>query len=160
MTTIKSIKAREVLDSRGNPTVEVDVLLVSGIVGRAIVPSGASTGAKEALELRDQDGTRFLGKGVLKAIENIHNVLGPALHGQDVTNQTEIDRILLDCDGTENKSSLGANSILGVSMAVAQAAALEQQIPLYKHINGLFGEPSLSMPCSNDEYFKWRSSQK
>src|SRR5215831_11088245 len=134
---IKDIKAREVLDSRGNPTVEVDCVLLSGARGRAIVPSGASTGEHEALELRDGDKKRYLGKGVLKAVANVNNVIAPALLGQDATLQSHIDQLMLTMDGTKNKSKLGANAILGVSMAVARAAAESHGLPLYRYIGGV-----------------------
>lgn len=130
---IIEIKAREILDSRGNPTVEVDVYLESGIMGRAAVPSGASTGMREALELRDKD-SRYLGKGVLKAVHNVNEIIKPALIGKDALNQKEIDTIMIDLDGTENKSKLGANAILGVSMAVLRAAANYKGEPVYKYI--------------------------
>lgn len=133
---ICDIIAREILDSRGNPTIEVDVMLHSGAFGRASVPSGASTGAHEALELRDGDPKRYSGKGVLKAVSNVNNIIAPELIGLDALNQREIDRVLLELDGTPNKSKLGANAILGVSLAVAKAAADYLQIPLYKYIGG------------------------
>ena len=133
MSKIKDIVAREILDSRGNPTVEVDVYLESGIMGRAAVPSGASTGMREALELRDKDN-RYLGKGVLKAVHNVNEIIKPALIGKDALNQKEIDTIMIDLDGTENKSKLGANAILGVSMAVLRAAANYKGEPVYKYI--------------------------
>ena len=133
MSKIKDIVAREILDSRGNPTVEVDVYLESGIMGRAAVPSGASTGMREALELRDKD-SRYLGKGVLKAVHNVNEIIKPALIGKDALNQKEIDTIMIDLDGTENKSKLGANAILGVSMAVLRAAANYKGEPVYKYI--------------------------
>ena len=133
MSKIKDIVAREILDSRGNPTVEVDVYLESGIMGRAAVPSGASTGMREALELRDKDN-RYLGKGVLKAVHNVNEIIKPALIGKDALNQREIDTIMIDLDGTENKSKLGANAILGVSMAVLRAAANYKNEPVYKYI--------------------------
>ena len=123
MSTIYEIDAREILDSRGNPTVEVDVILSDGSLGRAAVPSGASTGENEALELRDGRAKRYLGKGVTKAVNNIVKKIGPALQGVDATDQLEVDRIMLDMDGTETKSKLGANAILGVSMATAKAAS-------------------------------------
>src|SRR5438309_11502219 len=123
MTNIGEIVARQVLDSRGNPTVEAEVRLVSGTVGRAIVPSGASTGEHEALELRDGDAKRYLGKGVLKAVQNVETVLGPAIVGMDALDQSAIDKVLLQADGTPAKSKLGANALLGASMAVARAAA-------------------------------------
>ncbi len=134
MCKIKDIKAREVLDSRGNPTVEVDVILENGVLGRAIVPSGASTGEREALELRDQDANRYNGKGVLKAVENVNTILRDALIGYDVTEQEEIDNKMLALDGTKTKSKLGANAILGVSMAVLKAAALYHNKPLYSYV--------------------------
>src|SRR5215813_14171573 len=134
---IEKIKAREVLDSRGNPTVEVDCVLDNGVLGRSIVPSGASTGEHEALELRDGDKKRYLGKGVLKAVGNVNDVIGPALAGQDPTLQSRIDQIMLGMDGTKNKSKLGANAMLGVSMAVARAAAQAHGLPLYRYIGGV-----------------------
>ena len=134
---IQTIKAREVLDSRGNPTVEVDVVLETGIRGRSIVPSGASTGEHEALELRDGDKKRYLGKGVTKAVANVNNVIGPALRGQDATLQSRIDQIMIALDGTRNKGKLGANAILGVSMAVARAAAEAHDLSLYRYIGGV-----------------------
>ncbi len=133
MSKIKDIIAREILDSRGNPTVEVDVYLENGTMGRAAVPSGASTGMREALELRDKDD-RYLGKGVLKAVNNVNEIIKPALIGKDALNQREIDTIMIDLDGTENKSKLGANAILGVSMAVLRAAANYKNEPVYKYI--------------------------
>ena len=137
MAKIEALKAREVLDSRGNPTVQVDCYLDNGVVGRATVPSGASTGSREALELRDNDPKRYLGKGVLKAIENVNGVIADRLKGHDALKQAEIDRILIELDGTENKSCLGANAILGVSMAVARAAAISLGIPLYRYLGGV-----------------------
>lgn len=134
MGKIKKIIAREILDSRGNPTIEVDVLLESGVLGRASVPSGASTGSREALELRDNDSTRYIGKGVLKAVNNVNNIISKELIGKESTNQKEIDHIMLQLDGTENKSVLGANAILGVSIAVLKASALEKNIPLSVYI--------------------------
>ena len=134
---IQSIRAREVLDSRGNPTVEVDCVLEAGFRGRAIVPSGASTGEHEALELRDGDKKRYLGKGVIKAVRNVNEVIAPALAGQDATLQSHIDAMMLAMDGTKNKAKLGANAILGVSMAVARAAAKAHQLPLYRYIGGV-----------------------
>ncbi|MGN0028389.1 MAG: phosphopyruvate hydratase [Marinilabiliaceae bacterium] len=133
---IEKIWAREILDSRGNPTVEVDVTLDNGVLGRAAVPSGASTGENEALELRDGDKSRFLGKGVQKAVNNVNTVIAPALKGYNVLNQREIDNKMLALDGTPTKSKLGANAILGVSLAVAQAAAKALNIPLYRYIGG------------------------
>lgn len=136
MTHIVDIKGREVLDSRGNPTVEVDVILENGIMGRAAVPSGASTGEHEALELRDGDKSRYQGKGVLNAVDNVNTVIADALLGIDVTEQTTIDRILIELDGTKTKSNLGANALLGVSLACAKAAANILEIPLYRYIGG------------------------
>jgi len=136
MSYISDIRAREVLDSRGNPTIEVEVILEDGIVGRAMVPSGASTGENEAIELRDGDKDRFLGKGVLKAVENVHNIIFPELEGVDVTEQAYIDATMIEIDGTKNKSRLGANAMLGVSMACAHAAAATLGMPLYRYIGG------------------------
>jgi enolase len=133
MSIIKDVKAREILDSRGNPTVEVDVICDDGSFGRADVPSGASTGINEALELRDKD-SRYMGKGVLKAVRNVNEIIRPKLIGMDVTKQREIDNIMLELDGTENKSNLGANAMLGVSLAVLKAAADSKGLPLYKYI--------------------------
>ncbi len=133
MTKIKNIKAREILDSRGNPTVEVDVLLENGIKATASVPSGASTGQREALELRDGDN-RYMGKGVLKAVNNVNNIIAPELLGKEANNQKKIDQLMIELDGTETKSKLGANAILGVSMAILKAAALDKGLPLYKYI--------------------------
>lgn len=133
---IKSIKAREILDSRGNPTVEVDVILESGILGRAAVPSGASTGEHEAIELRDGDKSRYMGKGTLNAVKNVNKEIAPALIGKDPLKQSAIDKFMIQIDGTENKARLGANAILGVSLAVAKAAAQVMKLPLYKYICG------------------------
>jgi len=148
MTMIEAITAREVLDSRGNPTVEVEVLLESGALGRAMVPSGASTGEHEALELRDGDKARYLGKGVLKAVENVNEEIAPELLGLDATEQTTIDQIMLDLDGTPTKSKLGANAILGVSLAVARAAAETLGLPLYQYIGGVNAK-TLPVPMMN-----------
>ncbi|EKE01814.1 MAG: hypothetical protein ACD_21C00048G0002 [uncultured bacterium] len=134
--TISDIKAREILDSRGNPTVEADVILSSGVIGRACVPSGASTGSREALELRDGDAKRYLGKGVLKAVGHVNNELREALLGADPTKQAELDQLMIKLDGTENKSKFGANAILAVSMAIARAAANEAGLPLYRYLGG------------------------
>ena len=136
MSKIEKIVAREILDSRGNPTVEVDVFLESGVMGRASVPSGASTGENEAIELRDGDKKRFLGKGVLKAVGNVNTILGPALIGVSALQQRAIDKLMIQLDGTKTKSNLGANAILGVSLAVAKAAAEYLEIPLYRYIGG------------------------
>lgn len=137
MSTMVDVFARELLDSRGNPTVEVEVILEDGTMGRAIVPSGASTGVHEAIELRDNDKERFLGKGVLTAVDNVNEIIAPEIIGMNVTGQIDIDTIMLELDGTPNKSKLGANAILGVSMAVARAAAEFLGIPLYQYIGGI-----------------------
>ncbi|HOW41128.1 MAG TPA: phosphopyruvate hydratase [Bacteroidales bacterium] len=136
MGQIVSVNAREILDSRGNPTIEVDVMTASGYFGRAAVPSGASTGENEALELRDGDKGRYLGKGVLKAVHNVNNVIAEEIMGMDVTDQAAIDKKMIDLDGTKTKSNLGANAILGVSLAVAKAAAQYHGLPLYRYIGG------------------------
>ena len=136
MSQIISVHAREILDSRGNPTVEVDVTTISGFFGRAAVPSGASTGEREALELRDGDKKRYLGKGVLKAVDNVNNIIAPAISGMDVSDQVGIDTKMIELDGTKTKSKLGANAILGVSLAVAKAAADFHGMPLYRYIGG------------------------
>jgi len=136
MSSIVDVVAREILDSRGNPTVEADVLLESGVMGRAAVPSGASTGTREAIELRDGDKQRYSGKGVLRAVEHVNTEISEAIMGLDATEQSFIDRILIDLDGTENKSRLGANALLAVSMAVAKAAADECGLPLYRYFGG------------------------
>ena len=136
MTNIQSIQAREILDSRGNPTVEVDVTLTGGAVGRASVPSGASTGENEAIELRDGDKKRFQGKGVQKAVKNVTDKIAPALVGVDSLDQLTVDRIMLELDGTETKSKLGANAILAVSLANAKAAAIILNQPLFKYLGG------------------------
>ncbi|OUM98623.1 MAG: phosphopyruvate hydratase [Firmicutes bacterium ZCTH02-B6] len=136
MTVIETVKAREILDSRGNPTVEVEVHLVDGSVGRAAVPSGASTGAHEAVELRDGDKRRYLGRGVLQAVENVRERIAPEIVGMDALEQVEIDRLMIQLDGTPNKSRLGANAILGVSLAVAKAAAASVGLPLYRYVGG------------------------
>ncbi len=136
MPEIQSVHAREILDSRGNPTVEVDVVLVDGAVGRAAVPSGASTGAHEALELRDGDAKRFGGKGVLRAVQNVDETIGPAVAGLEATDQRGLDAVLVDLDGTADRSSLGANAMLGVSLAVARAAAASAGLPLYRYLGG------------------------
>src|SRR5580693_7533656 len=137
MTEIVSIHAREILDSRGNPTVEADVILTDGIRGRAAVPSGASTGEHEAVELRDGDKAHYLGKGVLQAVENVESVIAPELTGMDAANQRLIDATMISLDGTENKGKLGANAILAVSMACSRAAANALQIPLYRYLGGV-----------------------
>ncbi len=148
MTTIMNVYAREVLDSRGNPTVEVEVILESGAMGRAIVPSGASTGAHEAVELRDKDKERYLGKGVLKAVQNVNDVIAPHIEGMDALDQVAIDHALIQLDGTPNKGNLGANAILGVSMAVARAAADALGVPLYAYLGG-FNSKVLPVPMMN-----------
>jgi enolase len=146
--TISNIKAREILDSRGNPTIEADVITSDGRLYRAAVPSGASTGIYEALELRDKDPSRYLGKGVQKAVANVHNILSPALKGQDVIQQTKIDKKMVEeLDGTQNewgwcKQKVGANAILAVSLAVARAGADAKKVPLYQHLAELAGKPT------------------
>ncbi|WP_026344998.1 phosphopyruvate hydratase [Novispirillum itersonii] len=148
MTAIVDIHAREILDSRGNPTVEVDVILESGAFGRAAVPSGASTGAHEAVELRDGDKGRYLGKGVLKAVDMVNDEIFQALAGLDADDQVLLDQIMIDLDGTPNKARLGANAILGVSLAVAKAAAEESSLPLYRYIGGAYAR-TLPVPMMN-----------
>ena len=136
MSEIIGIQARQILDSRGNPTVEVDVYLEDGLMGRAAVPSGASTGSREAIELRDGNAKVYMGKGVLKAVKNVNTKIAPELVGIEVTEQALIDKLLIEIDGTKNKSKLGANAMLGVSLAVAKAAANDVALPLYKYIGG------------------------
>ena len=148
MSRIIDVHAREVLDSRGNPTVEVEVFTESGAYGRAIVPSGASTGEREALELRDNDKSRYLGKGVLKAVENVNTILKDVVIGMDVTNQVEIDHALIEADGTKDKSKYGANAILGISLAVAHAAADYYGLPLYRYLGG-FNAKTMPVPMMN-----------
>ena len=148
MSVIEAVLAREVLDSRGNPTVEVEVILESGTMGRAIVPSGASTGAFEAVELRDGDKGRYLGKGVEKAIENVNEIIAPELEGMDCFDQPAVDAVMIELDGTPNKGKLGANAILGVSMAVARAAAEELGLPLFQYIGGVNAK-QLPVPMMN-----------
>lgn len=148
MSEITDVYAREIIDSRGNPTLEVEVFLESGVMGRAAVPSGASTGEREALEMRDGDKSRYLGKGVLKAVSNVNNQIAPQLLGMEATDQAGIDRKMLELDGTEFKSSLGANAILGVSLAVAKAAADEVGLPLYNYIGGSNAK-ELPLPMMN-----------
>lgn len=148
MSFILDIYAREVLDSRGNPTVEVEITTDSGIVGRAMVPSGASTGVHEAVELRDKDKKRYLGKGVLNAVKNVNEIIAPALEGLEITNQLAIDKALIELDGTKNKSKLGANAILAVSMAAARAASNELNVPLYRYIGGVNAK-TLPVPMMN-----------
>ena len=148
MSSIVDVVAREILDSRGNPTVEADVLLESGVMGRAAVPSGASTGSKEAIELRDGDAQRYLGKGVLRAVENVNTEICEAIIGLDAVEQALIDKTLIELDGTENKSRLGANSLLAVSLAVAKAAAEESGLPLYRYLGGA-GRMQLPVPLMN-----------
>jgi enolase len=143
MAVIEVVRAREILDSRGNPTVEVDVVLAGGIIGRSAVPSGASTGSKEAAELRDGDKARFKGKGVQKAVDNVNNIIAPALKGMDAGDQAGIDAALVELDGTPNKSRLGANAILGTSLAAAHSAAIEKNLPLYKYMGG---EEAVTLP--------------
>ena len=148
MSSIVDVVAREILDSRGNPTIEADVLLESGVMGRAAVPSGASTGSREAIELRDGDAQRFGGKGVLKAVEHVNTEISEAIVGLDATEQTFVDATLIDLDGTDNKSRLGANAMLAVSMAVAKAAAEESGLPLYRYFGGS-GAMQMPVPMMN-----------
>ncbi len=148
MTTIARIVGREILDSRGNPTVEADVYLADGSMGRAAVPSGASTGEHEAVELRDGDQTRYLGKGTQSAVSHVNGEIAQNLHGKDATQQAEIDRLIIDLDGSANKGRLGANAILAVSMAVARAAAVSQRTPLYRYLGGV-GARVLPVPMMN-----------
>jgi len=152
MTKIVDVKAFEILDSRGNPTVEADVILESGVVGSACAPSGASTGSREALELRDGDKSRYLGKGVLKAVGHINTTIKDLLVGMDATDQRALDQAMIDADGTENKATFGANAILAVSLAAAKAAAIAKGVPLYAHIaelNGTPGQYSMPVPMMN-----------
>ena len=144
MPGIIDVYGREVIDSRGNPTVEVEVVTESGAFGRAMVPSGASTGEREALELRDGDKARYLGKGVLKAVANVNEIIAPAILGMDVTDQAAIDKVMIELDGTKDKSKLGANATLGVSLACARAAADFYGMPLYKYIGGVNGSNNLA----------------
>src|SRR5471032_3128132 len=148
MSSIVDVVAREILDSRGNPTVETDVLLESGVMGRAAVPSGASTGTREAIELRDGDKQRYLGKGVLHAVEHVNTEISEAIMGLDAAEQSFIDKALIELDGTENKSRLGANAMLAVSMAVAKAAAEESGLPLYRYFGGS-GPMQMPVPMMN-----------
>ncbi|MFA0753984.1 MAG: hypothetical protein IMHGJWDQ_001779, partial [Candidatus Fervidibacter sp.] len=146
MATIVSVRAREILDSRGNPTVEAEVILDNGCIGWAAVPSGASTGEYEALELRDNDPKRYGGKGVLTAVRHVNEIVAKAVKGLDPTDQTRLDKALLKLDGTKNKSRLGANAILSVSLAAARAAAAAKGVPLYRHIADLFGSKGVTLP--------------
>ncbi|PTQ88325.1 phosphopyruvate hydratase [Agitococcus lubricus] len=146
MSQIIDIRAREILDSRGNPTIEADVILESGVMGRGCAPSGASTGSREALELRDKDGKRYLGKGVLNAVANVNSRISELLVGRSVFDQSEIDRAMIALDGTENKSNLGANAMLAVSLACARAAAAEKKVPLYEYIASLNNQTIFTMP--------------
>ncbi len=148
MAIIEQVHARQILDSRGNPTIEVDVITTNGVLGRAAVPSGASTGENEAVELRDGDKSKYLGKGVLKAVENVNEVIAPEIVGFLVTEQRLIDQVMIDLDGTDTKSNLGANAILGVSLAVAKAAAEESALPLYQYIGGVNAH-KLPVPMMN-----------
>src|SRR5579872_6433251 len=153
---ISSLHARQILDSRGNPTVECDAMLVDGTMGRAAVPSGASTGSREAIELRDGDKTKYLGKGVLKAVENVNNTISKAVIGMDVEEQKQLDERMIELDGTENKAKLGANAILAVSLAVAKAAALCKKQPFYQYLHAfakhefkLSNSPLIPLPMMN-----------
>ena len=148
MSVITHIHARQILDSRGNPTVEVDVITSTGAMGRAAVPSGASTGIHEAVELRDNDESRYMGKGVLNAVDNVNDIIAPELEGEIVTEQAHIDSIMLELDGTENKGKLGANAILAVSLAVAKAAAESTGQSLYRYIGGVNAR-TLPVPMMN-----------
>jgi enolase len=148
MSHIVKVFGRQILDSRGNPTIEVDVITANGFVGRAAVPSGASTGVHEAVELRDGDKSVYLGKGVLKAVENVNTVINETLHGFDVFDQKAIDFALIKLDGTENKSNLGANAILGTSLAAARAASLESGLSLYRYVGGV-GAVTMPVPMMN-----------
>ena len=148
MTEIINVTAREILDSRGNPTVEAEVTLTSGVTGRAAVPSGASTGEHEMLELRDGNKSRYLGKGVEKAVNNVTEKIGPEIIGMDCLRQKEIDYAMINLDGTENKGSLGANAILGVSLACARAAATVMEMPLYRYIGGIMAT-DIPVPMAN-----------
>ena len=148
MSFITDVIARQILDSRGNPTIEVDVHTSEGIVGRAAVPSGASTGKHEAVELRDGDKKRYGGKGVLKAVNNVNEIIAEELYGQDVTDQRGLDRLMIDMDGTDNKAKLGANAILAVSMAAAKAAAQSVGLPFYRYIGGANAR-TLPVPMMN-----------
>ena len=147
-TIIEDVVARQILDSRGNPTVEVDVTLSCGVVGRAAVPSGASTGIFEALELRDGDKSIYLGKSVLKAVDNVNSIIAPELIGEDAANQQAIDELMIKLDGTENKAKLGANAILGVSLACAKASSLAYEMPLYRYLGGI-NAVTLPVPMMN-----------
>ena len=146
MANIANVKAREILDSRGNPTVEAEVTLDSGAFGRAVAPSGASTGSREALELRDGDAQRYLGKGVQQAVGHVNTSIAAALSGKEAADQRVLDDCMLELDGTDNKSSLGANATLAVSLAAAKAAAADRHVPLFAHINELAGKPDMRMP--------------
>src|SRR6266478_1747124 len=152
MSRIAAIRGREIIDSRGNPTVEADVILDSGVMGRAAVPSGASTGTREAVELRDGDKKRYFGKGVLKAVENVNTVLKKALVGHDPRDQAGLDQKMIELDGTDNKARLGANSLLAVSLAAAHAAANDARLPLYRYLGQSIGdgrEPGMPVPMMN-----------
>ena len=154
-TTITSVKGREIIDSRGNPTVEVDITLCDGSFGRAAVPSGASTGEHEAHELRDDDKSRYLGKGVLKAVASVNEQIAPAIIGLAAANQTLIDNTMIKLDGTKNKKNLGANALLGVSLAVARAAAASAGLPLYRYLGG---PNAKKLPVPYDEHHqRWFS---
>src|SRR5205809_636414 len=154
MSSIVDVVAREILDSRGNPTIEADVLLESGVMGRAAVPSGASTGSREVLELRDGDRQRYGGKGVLKAVENVNTEISEAIVGLDASEQAFIDKTLIELDGSENKSRLGANALLAVSMATARAAAEESGLPLYRYFCGSGRDVMLALDCAATEFFR------
>ena len=148
MSEIVGIHARQILDSRGNPTIEVEVILDTGVMGRASVPSGASTGAREAIEMRDGNAKKYLGKGVEKAVRNVYTKIAPTIMGLEVTEQVLIDQLMIEMDGTKNKAKLGANAILGVSLAVAKAAANDAELPLYQYIGGTNAK-ELPVPMMN-----------
>ncbi len=156
-TTISTITAREILDSRGNPTVEVEVTLVDGSVGRGIAPSGASTGEFEALELRDGDKGRYMGKGVTKAVENVTNTITEVIKGMDATDIYAVDKAMINADGTKDKSKLGANAILATSIAVTRAAAASFQLPVYRYVGGIYGRkmPVPMMNILNSSSTQW-----
>ena len=153
MSAIRKVTGRQIVDSRGNPTVEVDVVLESGAQGRAAVPSGASTGEKEAIELRDGDRKRWMGKGVSKAVGNISKLICPRVLGMEAFDQVAVDRAMIELDGTRTKARLGANAILGVSLAVAKAAAVESSQPLYRYLGGC---QRANTAGADDEYHQWR----
>ncbi len=158
---IARVIGRQILDSRGNPTVEADVILEDGTRGRGAVPSGASTGEHEALELRDGDKSRYMGKGVLRAVENVNTTIAKLVQGMSVVDQTALDRTRIEADGTPTKSKLGANAILAVSMAAACAAAAAERLPLYRYLARYSSDRSREyVACADDEYFEWRGARR